>query len=55
MACYSAAQTEPKNSYEWARVVSFGLLALRPPVRNEEFIQDVTRLVGGKKARPACS
>ena len=44
-------QTEPKNSYEWARVVSFGLLALRPPVRNEEFIQDVLRLVGGKKAR----
>ena len=36
-------------------MVSFGLLALRPPVRNEEFIQDVTRLVGGKKARPACS
>ena len=34
-------------------MVSFGLLALRPPVRNEAFIQDVTRLVGGKKARPA--
>ena len=53
--CRPAAQTEPKNSYEWARVVSFGLLALRPPVRNEEFIQDVTRLVGGKKARPCCA
>jgi hypothetical protein len=45
------AQLEPKNPYEWARVVSFGLLALRPPVRNEQFIYDVTRMVGGKKAR----
>ena len=42
-------QTEPKTAYEWARVVSFGLLALKPPVRNEEFIEDVSRLVGGKK------
>ena len=49
-ACH-CTQMEPKNAYEWARVVSFGLLALRPPVRNEEFIQDVLRLVGGKKAR----
>ena len=34
-------------------MVSFGLLALKPPVRNEEFIADVSRLVGGKKARAA--
>jgi len=45
------SQTEPKTPFEWARVVSFGLLALRPPVRNEAFIDDVSRLVGGKKAR----
>ena len=48
-------QTEPKNAYEWARVVSFGLLALKPPVRNEEFIEDVTRLVGGKKVSAAAA
>ena len=32
-------------------MVSFGLLAIKPPVRNEQFIDDVSRLVGGKKAR----
>jgi hypothetical protein len=44
-------QTEPKDAYEWARVVAFGALGQRPPVRNEDFIADVSRLVGGKKAR----
>ena len=44
-------QMEPKDAFEWARVVAFGLLALRPPVRNEQFIEEVTALVGGKKVR----
>ncbi len=42
---------EPKDGFEWARVVAFGALALRPPVRNERFVEEVTALVGGKKAR----
>ena len=49
--CPRSAQTEPKDAYEWARVVAFGALGQRPPVRNEDFIADVARLVGGKKAR----
>lgn len=43
--------TDPRTPFDWARVIAFGLLALRPPVRNEEFIADVERLVAGKKAR----
>ena len=46
-------QMEPKSAFDWARVISFGLLALRPPMRNEQFIDEVTALVGGKKARGA--
>jgi hypothetical protein len=45
---------EPKDGFEWARVVAFGALALRPPVRNERFVEEVTALVGGKKARGVC-
>jgi Flp pilus assembly protein TadB len=32
-------------------VIAFGALGQRPPVRNEDFIADVSRVVGGKKAR----
>ncbi len=43
--------TDPVTPFDYARVVAFGLLALRPPVRNEAFVAEVTALVGGKKAR----
>ncbi len=45
-------QTAPQTPYEWARVVAFAAVGQRPPVRNESFVEEVTRLVGGRKNTP---
>ena len=43
---------QPSNAYEWYRVISFGALALRPPVRNKQFLQELAAITGGKKDTP---
>ena len=44
---------DPKTVYDWYRVISFALaFALRPPVRNPAFLEQVGRLVGGRKDTP---
>ena len=44
--------TQPANAYEWYRVISFGALALKPPVRNKQFLDELAAFTGGKKDTP---
>ena len=44
---------EPKNAYEWYRVASFAIgFAMRPPVRDRDWLAKVDVLTGGNKRTP---